>query len=111
MVLTGIPRSRARTSRSRSSTRGRRFTIHPRAWKALDDLRIFLRAVGRSEAAGAATDRDVAEFKQLRGRLRRVFETDDVAEAASLLNAMATESGAVPRLAPGSNRLEVRVRA
>ena len=74
----------------------------------LEDLRIFLRAVGRSEAAETVTDRDLAEFKQLRGRLRRVFETDDVAEAASLLNAIATESGAVPRLAPGSNgwRLE-----
>jgi len=74
----------------------------------VDDLRIFLRAVGRSEAAEAATGRDLEEFKQLRGRLRQVFETDDVAEAASVLNAIATESGAVPRLAPGSNgwRLE-----
>ncbi len=69
----------------------------------VDDLRIFLRAVGRAEAATAATDRDVAEFKHLRGRLRRVFETDDVAEAASVLNAIAAESGAVPRLAPGSD--------
>ena len=69
----------------------------------VEDLRIFLRAVGRSEAAGTTTDRDLEEFKQLRSRLRRVFETRDVAEAASLLNAIATESGAVPRLAPGSN--------
>ena len=66
----------------------------------VEDLRIFLRAVGRAEAAPAVTDRDLAEFKNLRGRLRRVFETDDAAEAASVLNAIATESGAVPRLAP-----------
>jgi predicted RNA-binding Zn ribbon-like protein len=66
----------------------------------VEDLRIFLRAVGRPEAADAATDRDVHEFKELRGRLRRLFETDDVAEAVSLLNAIATESRAVPRLAP-----------
>ena len=68
----------------------------------VEDLRIFLRAVGRSEAANAATDSDVAEFKELRGRLRQVFETNDVVEAADVLNAIATESGAVPRLAPGS---------
>ena len=65
----------------------------------VEDLRIFLRAVGRAEAAPAVTDRDLAEFKNLRGRLRRVFETDDAAEAASVLNAIAAESGAVPRLA------------
>jgi predicted RNA-binding Zn ribbon-like protein len=68
----------------------------------VEDLRIFLRAVGRTEAAAAVTDRDLAEFKHLRDRLRRVFETDEVAEAAAVLNALATESGAVPRLAPGS---------
>ena len=67
------------------------------------DLGIFLRAVGRADVADAVTDRDLAEFKHLRGRLRRVFETDDVAEAAGVLNALATESGAVPRLAPGSD--------
>jgi predicted RNA-binding Zn ribbon-like protein len=74
----------------------------------VEDLRIFLRAVGRSEAAERAADRDLAEFKNLRGRLRRVFETDDVEEAAGVLNAIAAESGAVPRLAPGSDgwRLE-----
>ena len=74
----------------------------------VEDLRIFLRAVGRPEAAAEAKDRDLPEFKQLRGRLRRVFETDDVAEAAGVLNAIATESAAVPRLAPASDgwRLE-----
>jgi predicted RNA-binding Zn ribbon-like protein len=66
------------------------------------DLRIFLRAVGRAEAAAAVTERDLAEFRHLRGRLRRVFETDDVAEAAGVLNSIATESGAVPRLAEAS---------
>jgi predicted RNA-binding Zn ribbon-like protein len=69
----------------------------------LEDLRIFLRAVGRSEAASVATDRDLVELKHLRGRLQRVFETDDVAEAADVLNTIARESGAVPRLAPGSD--------
>lgn len=69
----------------------------------VEDLRIFLRAVGRSEAAEAATDRDLAEFKELRARLRRVFEAHDLSETAALLNEIAAESGAVPRLAPGSN--------
>ena len=74
----------------------------------VDDLRIFLRAVGRPEAADAVADRDLVEFKDLRGRLRRVFEADDVAEAAAVLNTLATESGAVPRLAPSADgwRLE-----
>ena len=68
-----------------------------------EDLRIFLGAVGRAEAAAAVTDRDLAEFQHLRGRLRRVFETHDVPEVASTLNALATESGEVPRLAPGGD--------
>lgn len=71
--------------------------------EGVGDLEIFLRAVGRTEAATAVTDRDLAEFKEFRGRLRRVFETDDVAEAAGVLNALAAESGAVPRLAPNSD--------
>jgi predicted RNA-binding Zn ribbon-like protein len=66
----------------------------------LEDLRIFLRAVGRAEAAAAVGGRDLDEFRRLRGQLRRVFETDDVAEAAGVLNEVASESGAVPRLAP-----------
>lgn len=69
--------------------------------ESTEDLGIFLRAVGRAEAADAVMERDLAEFRHLRSRLRRVFDTNDVAEAASVLNALATESGAVPRLAPG----------
>src|SRR5262245_8344968 len=74
----------------------------------VEDLRIFLRAVGLTGAAQAVSERDIEELKEFLGRLRRVFETDDVDEAASVLNAIASDSGAVPRLAPRSDgwRLE-----
>lgn len=64
----------------------------------LQDLRDFLRIVGRDEAAGVATTRDLADVKRLRERLRRVFDATDEADAAEVLNAIAAEAGAVPRL-------------
>ena len=64
----------------------------------LQDLRDFLRIVGRKEAARSATRRDLDDVKHLRARLRRVFDARDVAEAAEVLNDLAAEAGAVPRL-------------
>lgn len=66
--------------------------------EGLDDLRLFLRIVGRDEAARHAVARDLEEIKQLRDRLRRVFDTKDVREAARLLNELSDHTQAVPRL-------------
>ena len=74
----------------------------------LDDLRTFLTLVGRDAAARVARPGDLTEIKRLRERLRRVFETDDVAEAARALNSLAEEAGAVPRLEPGKGAWTVR---
>lgn len=62
------------------------------------DLRRFLRAVGRSRAARVAGAAELTAVKDVRDRLRRVFETADEDEAAHVLNAVATEAGALPRL-------------
>lgn len=64
----------------------------------LADLRRFLERVGRPEAARVARKRDLVEVRQLRARLRRVFVAQNVSEAARLLNALAEEAVAVPRL-------------
>lgn len=74
----------------------------------LEDLRDFLRIVGRDGAARSATKRDFAEVKRLRERLRRVFDTDDLEEAAGVLNDIAAESGAVPRLERSAAGWQVR---
>jgi predicted RNA-binding Zn ribbon-like protein len=74
----------------------------------LDDLRTFLRLVGRERGAGHATDGDLADIKRLRDRLRVVFETGDVDEAARVLNDIAEEAHAVPRLEPDSGAWAVR---
>ena len=63
----------------------------------LADLRRFL-GVGRPEAARVARKRDLIEIRQLRAHLRRVFVAQDVGEAARLLNEIADEAAAVPRL-------------
>jgi predicted RNA-binding Zn ribbon-like protein len=65
---------------------------------AVADLRRFLRAVGRTRAARVAGATDLAAVKHVRDRLRRVFETADEDEAARVLNAVAAEAGALPRL-------------
>lgn len=74
----------------------------------LDDLRAFLRAIGRDDAARVARKRDLIEVKQLRDRLRRVFETRDVREAARVLNDVADEARAVPRLERSGGAWTVR---
>jgi predicted RNA-binding Zn ribbon-like protein len=64
----------------------------------LEDLRRFLERVGRPEAARVARRRDLVEVRQLRARLRSVFVAEDVVEAARVLNEIADEAVAVPRL-------------
>jgi predicted RNA-binding Zn ribbon-like protein len=74
----------------------------------LDELRTFLRLVGREEAARLAAETDLAEIRRLRDRLRRVFDTGDVGEAARVLNEVADEAGAVPRLESAGGAWTVR---
>jgi predicted RNA-binding Zn ribbon-like protein len=74
----------------------------------LDDLRLFLRLVGREEAARVTVDRDLREIKDLRERLRRVFDTTNEREAARVLNDLAGDTGAVPRLERRGEAWEVR---
>ena len=70
----------------------------------VDALARFLRRVGRDEAAREATERDLAEVRRLRERLRAVFFADDVRDAVATLNALAEETTAVPRLEPEGGR-------
>lgn len=74
----------------------------------LDDLRAFLSAVGRNAAARVAGESDLNELKQLRERLRRVFEAGDVGEAARVLNEIADDARAVPRLEPSDGTWSIR---
>lgn len=74
----------------------------------LDDLRLFLRLVGREEAALVARKRDLEEIKELRDRLRRVFDTRDERRAARVLNELAGDTGAVPQLELRRGTWEVR---
>ena len=74
----------------------------------LDAFRRFLDAVGRGRAARVATESDLAEVKALRDRLRRVFDTSDVREAARVLNDIADETRAVPRLQRSGDAWTVR---
>lgn len=70
----------------------------PEHLERVDDLRLFLCLVGREEAAEAATESDLDDVKRVRDRLRRVFETDDVEDAAGVLNEVLAETAALPRL-------------
>jgi predicted RNA-binding Zn ribbon-like protein len=74
----------------------------------LDHLRLFLRIVGRDEAARLAVDRDLEEIKELREQLRRVFDTRDMREAARVLNELAVDARAVPRLERSGGAWELR---
>jgi predicted RNA-binding Zn ribbon-like protein len=74
----------------------------------LDDLRLFLRIVGRDEAARLAVDRNLEEIKQLREQLRHVFDTTDTREAARVLNELADDARAVPRLERSGGAWELR---
>jgi predicted RNA-binding Zn ribbon-like protein len=62
------------------------------------DLRLFLRLVGRRRAARVAGASELIAVKDVRDRLRRVFETADEDEAARVLNEVAADAGALPRL-------------
>jgi predicted RNA-binding Zn ribbon-like protein len=62
------------------------------------DLKLFLELVGRPRAARVAGAADLKAVKDVRDRLRRVFETADEDEAARVLNGVAAEAGALPRL-------------
>jgi predicted RNA-binding Zn ribbon-like protein len=64
----------------------------------LERLRILLRWFELSEAADKATERDLAEIRAVRNRLRRTFEADSEEEAVRELNAIARGAGAVPQL-------------
>jgi predicted RNA-binding Zn ribbon-like protein len=74
----------------------------------LADLQLFLRLVGRAEAARVARKRDLEEIKELRDRLRRVFDTSDEREVARVLNELAGDTGAVPQLKRRRGTWEVR---
>ena len=63
-----------------------------------EDLQLFLQLVGRPLGAASARPADLHAVKAVRDRLRRVFETSDEAEAVEVLNVVAAEAGAVPRL-------------
>ena len=80
----------------------------PEHLEEVADLRMFLRIVGRDRAAEVATDADLAEVKQLRERLRRVFETREIQEAAQVLNDVAAETDALPRLEGEGDTWDVR---
>jgi predicted RNA-binding Zn ribbon-like protein len=64
----------------------------------LERLRILLRWFELSTAADTATDRDLAEIRSVRDRLRRAFEAGSEDEAVRELNAIARSAGAVPQL-------------
>jgi predicted RNA-binding Zn ribbon-like protein len=69
----------------------------------LHDLRWFssaLRAVGHRSLAGTLTARDLPALRRLRDTLRGVFESDDPAQAAELLNPLLMRNRAVPLLVP-----------
>lgn len=70
----------------------------PEHLERFEDLQLFLELVGRPRGARAANPGDLPEVKAVRDRLRRVFETTDEAEAVEVLNVVAAEAGAVPRL-------------
>jgi predicted RNA-binding Zn ribbon-like protein len=66
--------------------------------EGIADLRLFLELVGRPRGVRAARPTDLDAVKAVRDRLRRVFETADESEAVRVLNEVAAEAGAVPRL-------------
>jgi CGNR zinc finger/Putative stress-induced transcription regulator len=72
------------------------------AWRKVENLtgtealETLLRDHHRTHA-GRITGRDVAEVRELRARLRAVFEADE-RTAANVINSLLGESGALPRL-------------
>ena len=68
----------------------------------LERLKILLRWFELEEAADAATEPDIEQVRQVRGRVRRAFESNDEAEAVAELNALARRAKAVPQLEPAN---------
>jgi predicted RNA-binding Zn ribbon-like protein len=66
--------------------------------EGIEDLRLFLELVGPPTGPHPARPADLEAVKSVRDRLRRVFETADEREAVRVLNEVAAEAGAVPRL-------------
>jgi predicted RNA-binding Zn ribbon-like protein len=64
----------------------------------VEDLRLFLELVGRPRGARSVRPPDLQAVKDVRDHLRKVFETADESEAVRVLNEVAVEAGAVPRL-------------
>jgi predicted RNA-binding Zn ribbon-like protein len=64
----------------------------------LERLRILLRWFELEEEADAATESDIEPVRQVRGRLRRAFESNDEADAVAELNEIARRAKAVPQL-------------
>lgn len=71
----------------------------PDALDSVDALRSFLVGTGfldSSDDAGSLTHDDLDDFRRLRDRLARVFESADEQEAASAINSVLDESRSVP---------------
>lgn len=61
------------------------------------ELREMLRQ-NHVSAIGDLNDEVMAEIRALRPRLRRIFETEDPAEAAAEINSLLQEAGALPQI-------------
>lgn len=58
-------------------------------------LREFIAAHGET---GDVDENDLAQVREYRARLRKAFEAEDEEEAASILNSLLEDCGAVPRI-------------
>lgn len=78
----------------------------------LTDLRWFaevLRDEGHGDIARALRPADLSRLRALRGNLRSVFEAASPAAAATILNPMLAEAGAVPQLVVTDGHAELQV--
>jgi len=66
-------------------------------------------AVGHGDLATELWESDLPRLRDLRDVLRRVFESDELAEVASLLNPLLEEANAIPLLVMGQDGVELRV--
>jgi predicted RNA-binding Zn ribbon-like protein len=75
---------------SLGSVTGREYLAGP------DDLRRFLREHGM--ASDTLTERDMEEVREVRGRLRAVWQTKSDRQRARLLNRLLAEAGTMPQV-------------
>ena len=68
----------------------------------LDWLTHVFTRVGHGDLAAELTARDLPRLRSLRGALRKVFETDDDAIAADVLNPLLEKARAVPLIVVGA---------